>query len=240
MINTPSIILVQPQLGENIGMVARAMLNCHMTDLRIVNPRDGWPSEAANRASSGALDKGITVTVYETTADAIADCHWTLATTARPRDMIKEVYTATSAMTTAREKIAKAEHVGILFGAERTGLENEDIALASAIITIPLNPAFSSLNLAQAVLLVAYEFLIQGDDTPHQQLVTGKTDIAPIEDIENFTGRLIDEVAEKGFFTSTDMRPTMERNLRNLVTRHQWTTQEIQTLHGVLSALIRH
>lgn len=236
---SPAIILINPQLGENIGMVARAMLNCGFTDLRIVNPRDGWPSEAANRASSGALDKGVQVTVYETTEAAIADCHFTLATTARPRDMIKDVYTAKGAMAEAHNRIHQGQTVGILFGAERSGLQNEDIALASAIITIPLNPAFTSLNLAQAVLLVAYEFISQADTTADKQLVMGQTEPASAESITNFTTRMIKELETAGFFRSPDLKPTMERNLTNLFTRHNWTEQDISTLHGILSALVK-
>ncbi len=235
----PAIILINPQLGENIGMVARAMLNCGLTDLRIVNPRDGWPSESADRASSGALDKGVVVTTYHSTQDAIADCHFTLATTARPRDMIKDVYTAHGAMAETHTRINAGQSVGILFGGERAGLHNDDIALASAIITIPLNPDFTSLNLAQAVLLVAYEFMAQTDSTDRKKLVMGKTDRASVDTILQFTNRMIKELDTHDFFRSLDLRPTMERNLTNLFGRHDWTDQEISTLHGVLSALTK-
>lgn len=235
--NKPSVILVNPQLGENIGMVARAMLNCGLTDLRIVNPRDGWPSETAMRASSGALDSGVIVTLYKSTTNAIADLHYTYATTARPRDMIKDVFTPKAAMADAHTKIADGQNIGVLFGAERSGLENDDIAQASAIITIPLNPEFSSLNLSQAVLLIAYEFMTQGNNIPPaRQTITNKTNFANGDTINQFTTRLINEVSEKGFFKSDDMRPTMEKNLTNLIVRHQWTDQEISTLHGILSA----
>lgn len=227
-------------MGENIGMVARAMLNCGLIDLRIVNPRDGWPSERANAVSSGAFDNGVTPTIYDSTAEAVADLHFTLATTARPRGMIKDVYTAHGAMEQAHIKINEGQNVGILFGAERTGLENEDIALSNAIITIPLNPEFWSLNLAQAVLLVAYEFHTQGDDTPDHQIHTGKTEIADADTINKFTNRMIDTLSTNDFFKSDDHRPTMERSLTNLISRHSWTDQEIQTLHGVLSALIKN
>jgi tRNA/rRNA methyltransferase len=237
--NNPSIILINPQMGENIGMVARAMLNCGLTDLRIVNPRDGWPSEAAERASSRALDSGINVTVFNTTHDAIHDCHFTFATTARPRDMVKDVYTANSAMSSAHEKITDGQTVGILFGGERAGMDNDDIALSSAIITIPLNPNFTSLNLAQAVLLVAYEFMAQADATPPKQTDLGKTDIATAETVENFTARLIDELSDARFFRSDDLRPTTERNLRNLFTRLNLTDQDVQTFHGILSAFVK-
>jgi len=235
----PAIILVKPQLGENIGMVARAMLNCGLTDLRIVKPRDGWPSDHAIRASSGALEKGVNARIFETTAEAVKDLHFTFATTVRPRDMIKECYTATAAMEQAHTKIVQGQGVGVLFGAERTGLENEDIALASAIVTIPLNPNFSSLNLAQAVLLIAYEFMTQADKTPDKQLMTGKTDIANADTVEKFTGRLVNALSDNGFFKSQDMRPTVERNLTNLFARQTWTDQDIKTLQGVLSSFIR-
>jgi tRNA/rRNA methyltransferase len=239
MKNKPSIILVNPQLGENIGMVARAMLNCELTDLRIVNPRDGWPSDRANAASSGAFECGVIPTLYNSTAEAMADLHFTLATTARPRGMTKDVYTAKGAMKVAHDKINEDLNVGILFGAERTGLENEDIAMASAIITIPLNPEFWSLNLAQAVLLVAYEFHSQADTTKPHQIDKGKTGIAKAEDVRGFTDRLITALGEQDFFKSDDNRPTMERSLTNLFARREWTAQEIQTLHGILSAFVK-
>lgn len=237
MIKKPSIILVNPQLGENIGMVARAMLNCGLTDLRIVNPRDGWPSDRANAASSGAFESGVISTLYTSTTDALSDLHFTLATTARPRGMIKDVYTAQGAMKQAHAKISEGQNTGILFGAERTGLENEDIALANAIITIPLNPEFWSLNLAQAVLLVAYEFHIQSDTTPAHHVHKGKTEIAEGDTVQKFIDRLIQGLSTHDFFKSAEHRPTIERNLINLFSRRQWTDQEIQTLHGVLSAL---
>jgi len=239
MTQKPAIILVNPQLGENIGMVARAMLNCGLTDLRIVNPRDGWPSDRANAASSGAFEWGVVPTIYTSTVDAVSDLHFTLATTARPRGMIKDVYTAHSAMAAAHEKITKGQNVGILFGAERTGLENEDVALANAIITVPLNPDFSSLNLAQAVLLVSYEFMSQGDNTPALQTHTGKTDIAKADAVSNFVVRLLSSLSDADYFKSDDHRPTMERSLTNLISRHQWTEQEISTLHGIVSGLIK-
>ena len=226
-------------MGENIGMVARAMLNCGLTDLRIVNPRDGWPSDPAVRASSGALDNGVGVTVYNSTAEAIHDCHFTFATTARPRDMVKDVYTANGAMATAHTQIHNGQTIGILFGGERSGMTNEDIALASSIITIPLNPDFTSLNLAQAVLLVAYEFMIQADTTALKKMDLGKTDTATADTVHNFTSRLITELGDVGFFRSNDLRPTTERNLHNLFTRLNLTNQDIQTFHGIVSAFVK-
>lgn len=226
-------------MGENIGMVARAMLNCGLTDLRIVNPRDGWPSEQADRASSGALSQGVKVTIFHSTSEAIADCNYTFATTARPRDMVKDVFTATGAMAEARAKIESNQNIGVLFGGERAGMNNEDIALASSIITIPLNPDFTSLNLSQAVLLVAYEFMIQTDQTPQRKLDTGKTDIASGDTVDQFTTRLIETLDDHAFFRSRDLRPTTERNLRNMFARLNLTDQDIQTFHGIVSALKR-
>lgn len=237
--NQPSIILVNPQLGENIGMVARAMLNCGLTDLRIVNPRDGWPSDRANSASSGAFEYGVVPTLFNTTTDAVADLHFTYATTARPRVMVKDVYTPHAAMEKTHTQLNDGNKVGILFGAERTGLENIDIAMANAIITVPLNPDFSSLNLAQAVLLVAYEFMIHGDDTPDTQTHTGKTDLANRDMVMQFTDRLIQSLETKDFFKSAERRPTIERSLTNLFYRQNWTNQDVKTLHGILSAFIK-
>lgn len=234
----PAIVLITPQLGENIGMVARAMLNCGLTDLRIVRPRDGWPSEAANRASSGALEKGVSVQVYDSTAAAIADCHSIYATTARPRDMVKRVETASTAATQMQSDAREGQQAAILFGAERSGLENDDIALADAIITIPLNPDFTSLNLAQAVLLVTYEWRMAGLEQK-TEFVTGKTDIAARDDILTLVDRLHDALADKGFFRTEELKPTLTRNITNLFTRTQMTSQECQTFHGIISALIR-
>jgi tRNA/rRNA methyltransferase len=240
--NTPSpaIILVKPQLGENIGMVARAMLNCGLTDLRLVAPRDGWPNPAADAASSGALSKGVEVRVFETTQCALEGCALTLATTARPRDMIKHVYTPKAAITLARQEAAeKQSKVAILFGGERAGLENDDIALSDAIITAPLNPGFTSLNLAQAVLLIAYEWISQNDaQTPPMQFHIGETHIADKETSDHLIQRMIELLDERYFFRSPDMRPSIERSIINLMTRMQWTAQDINTFHGILSALI--
>lgn len=234
MTQNPAIILINPQLGENIGMCARAMFNCGLTDLRIVNPRDGWPSEKAVSSSAGALEKGVAARVYTSTADAIADCTYVLATTARPRDMVKDVFTAREAGTRLR-----AEGKGaVLFGAERTGLHNDDIALATGVVTIPLNPDFTSLNIAQAVLLVAYEWFTAGDTTAPAQLVSGDSDIASAKEIAELVGRLETEMDSGGFFRSPELRPTLVRNLQALFARTRMTSQEASTFHGIISALI--
>jgi len=215
------------------------MLNCGLTDLRIVNPRDGWPSDRANTASSGAFESGVVPTLYDTTIDAIKDLHFTLATTARPRGMIKDVYTPKGGIKKTIETTSEGQKVGILFGAERTGLENDDIAMVNGIITAPLNPDFSSLNLAQAVLMVSYEYMSQMDGTDDVITHTGKTDIASMETKNQFTDRFIGALADSDFFKSEEMRPTIERSLTNLISRHDWTEQEIQTLHGAISAFIK-
>jgi tRNA/rRNA methyltransferase len=230
----PAIILVNPQLGENIGMCARAMFNCGLTDLRIVNPRDGWPCEKAVAASAGALESGVTARVYTSTADAVAELTYIMATTARPRDMVKEVFTPRS----AAAKMRTETQCGILFGAERSGLVNEDIALANGVITIPLNPGFTSLNIAQAVLLVSYEWFAAGDTTAPSQLVTGASDIATHQEISELVSRMETEMDNGGFFRSPDLRPTLVRNLQALFARTRITSQETQTFHGIISALI--
>lgn len=235
----PAIILVDPQLGENIGMVARAMLNCGLTDLRIVRPRDGWPNTSAQAASSGALDKGVKVRVFETTGDAVADLHFTLATTARPRDMIKDVYTPQQAIESIHTSLTTENlQCGVLFGAERAGLQNEDIALSNGIITVPLNPEFTSLNLAQAVLLIGYEWTkISADQADTPVMHTGDTDIAPHQEVETLVKRLEGELDTHHFFRSEDMRPSTVRNLINLFSRMRLTSQEAKTFHGIISAL---
>jgi len=231
----PAIVLVNPQMGENIGMCARAMFNCGLTDLRIVNPRDGWPSSVAEAVAVGALGPdGVQARVYTSTADAIADCTLVLATTARPRDLVKDVYTPRAAATRLR---AEGTQTAVLFGAERTGLVNEDVALANGIITIPLNPVFTSLNIAQAVLLVAYEWYTAGDATAPVQLMTGNSDIANAQEIGALVGRLETEMDNGGFFRSPELRPTLMRNLESLFARTRMTGQEVNTFHGIVTAL---
>lgn len=155
----PAIVLVEPQLGENIGACARAMLNCGLTDMRLVNPRDGWPNPAAEAMAAGAIQVLETARVYPTTAEACADLTYVLATTARPRGVTKQALVPRAAAAQLRARIDADQPAGVLFGPERAGLVNEDVTLADAVITVPLNPGFSSLNLAQAVLLVGYEWL---------------------------------------------------------------------------------
>lgn len=231
----PVIILVNPQMGENIGAAARAMLNSGIDELRIVNPRDGWPNERADAMSSGALAKMPPVQVYNTTAEALADCHYTYATTARPRDMVKPVMTAKEAATDARTRESKGQKVAYLFGAERAGLDNEDVALSHAIITIPVNPDFSSLNLGQGVLLCAYEWFQAGH--VKSDVVDPDTLPAPHAELDNLYNRLEQELRAGHFFRTQEMQPTVMRNLKNMLGRTEMTSQEINTFHGIITAL---
>ena len=226
----PSIVLVVPQMGENIGSAARAMLNFGLTDLRIVNPRDGWPSDRAEAMSSGALSKMPPVQVFENTADAIADLHHVYATTARPRDMVKPVITPSEAAQDIKQR--GDQKTGILFGGERTGLHNDDVALANTIITIPANPDFTSINLGQAVLLVAYEWF-----QANTEQTDNKSFPAPMQDLNTMLNRLENDLEDKGFFRSPDMKPSTARNIRAMFTRSDLTEQEVRTMHGIISAL---
>lgn len=233
----PAVVLVAPQMGENIGAAARAMLNCGLDTLRLVNPRDGWPSEQAEAMSSGALERMPPVTVYDSTAAAIADCHFVLATTARPRDMVKPVFTPRAAAIELRGRAHQGQKTALLFGGERAGLDNDDVALAHGIITIPLNPAFSSLNLGQAVLLTAYEWFTSGDGTPALHTPSGDSAPATHEELHGLFDRMETELQESHFFRTEEQKPTMVRNLRNLLSRARMTEQEIRTFHGMISAL---
>jgi tRNA/rRNA methyltransferase len=233
----PAVILVEPQLGENIGVVARAMLNCGMTDLRLVRPRDGWPNEKARAAASGADRVIDAVRLYDTPAQAIAGFSRIFATTARPRYMIKPVMTPRAAAGELRAETAAGVACGLLFGRERNGLENDDIALADTVIQVPLNPAFSSLSLPQAVLLVAYEWFQAGDATPAEELVMGRTQPADKGAMLYFFERLEAALDVGGFFPVADKRPGMIRNIRNIFQRQRLTEQELRTLHGILTAL---
>lgn len=236
----PVIVLVAPQLGENIGMAARAMLNCGLTELRLVGPRDGWPNRHALAAAAGADSVVEAAQVFETTAEAVADFSMLYATTARPRGMVKPVVTPREAAREMRValKPGARQKVGVLFGAERMGLTNEDIVRADRIIQAPLNPAYASLNLAQAVLLVAWEYLAAGDDSPAVTLPTGDSLPADRRILEDFLDRLDDLLDEKRFYQPPEKRPRMRRNVRNIFTRAELTEQEVATLHGILSALL--
>jgi tRNA/rRNA methyltransferase len=232
----PAIILVEPQLGENIGTAARAMYNCGLTDLRLVRPRDGWPSKKAESAASGADPVLDQARLYDRVEDAIAALRHVYATTARDRYMVKRIVTPREGAAEIRALTAGGESCGILFGPERTGLLNEHIALADTVVSVPLNPAFSSLNLAQAVLIVGYEWFTAGDATAPAQLVTGHSRPATKDKLIRFFEHLEEELDRNGFMRDPEKRPSMVRNLRNLLQRAHCTEQELRTLHGVVTS----
>ncbi len=233
----PSVILVQPQMGENIGACARAMLNCGLTDLRLVRPRDGWPNEKARASASGADLVIDNVRLYDSTADAVADLEVVFATTVRTRDMIQRFVTPRVAAEEMRARYSAGQRVGVLFGPERTGLVNDDLTLAQTLITVPLNPSFASLNLAQAVLLIGYEWFQTGDLPPDRFVHFGATRPATKGELVNFFEHLERALDRTGFFTSPEKRPSMVRTLRNALERMEMTEQEVRTFHGVIAAL---
>jgi len=240
----PVVILVRPQLGENIGMCARAMLNCGVTELRIVKPRDGWPNPDAVAAASGAGILLENAKLFETTADAVADLEFVLATTARDRDMVKNVMRADEAGVEVHKlHTGRTTPIcGILFGPERSGLENDDVALADVILNIPLNPGFSSLNLAQAVLLTCYSWLSAQNPfsgTAFAPAPQPEDNEAPATkgDIENLMRQLENDLEQRRFFRSPEQKPTLLRNIRNFFFRAGITKQEVRTLHGIFSCL---
>ena len=228
--NKPVIILVGPQMGENIGQVARAMKNCSLEDLRIVNPRDGWPNERAIANSSGATDILDNAQLFETTAQAVSDLTRIYATTARARDMNKPVFTPQTL--SDRIHTEDGRH-GILFGPERTGLENDDVALCDGIVNVPLNPEFSSLNLAQAVLLISYQWY--QSTAMHRDLTPDNTnEIASKDALYNMFDHLNEELSRGTFFKNPDMKPAIMNNIRNMFTRAELSPQEVNTLHGMI------
>jgi TrmH family RNA methyltransferase len=237
--NAPVVILVRPQLADNIGAVARAMGNGGLFHLRLVAPRDGWPQERAWRNASGAdriLDE---LTVHETVADAVADLHHVFATCPRPRHIVKPVLTARGAAAELRAIGARDLKAGLLFGPERAGLDNDDMARADALIRYPLNPGFMSLNLAQAVMVMAYEWWMAADESMPRRLVTHETQVATKGELENFLTHLIRQLDDCGFLANLPKRPGMVRNLRHFFERGEVTEQELRTLHGVVTELAR-
>jgi tRNA/rRNA methyltransferase len=233
----PIIVLVEPQLGENIGTVARAMGNFGLSRLRLVRPRDGWPNPRARISASGADRILDNAQLFDRLTDAITDCNLVFATTARAHDQAKPVVSAEGAAQLMAGPIADGAKVAVLFGRERYGLENEEVGLADRIITFPVNPAFASLNLAQAVLVVAYEWfkLATGGSLPFA--MPQKSAPAPKEQLLAFFADLERELERVEFFRPAEKRETMVINLRNIFSRMQPTRQDIQTLHGVILAI---
>ncbi|MEQ8195292.1 MAG: RNA methyltransferase [Rhodospirillales bacterium] len=237
----PVIVLVEPQLGENIGMVARAMLNCGLNDLRLVRPRDPWPNRHAEAASSGALSVIDGARLFETTAEAIADLQAVYASTARSRDMTKDVFTPRAAAADMLKRHHGGSRFGVLFGKEAKGLHNDDIALADAIVQVPLNPAFSSLNIAQAVFVIAYEWFQGTHDVPaHELTVPRDTRPADKQELVYLFEHLERELDACGFLRVKEKRPIMVRNIRNIFQRAALTEQEVRTLRGIITGLVSH
>jgi tRNA/rRNA methyltransferase len=246
----PIVILSHPQIGENIGMAARAMANFGLNELRLINPYEPWPNKKALSTSSGAHWILDGATLHADMASATADARFVYATTARPRDMIKEVVTPEQAGHDMRARVARGEKVAILFGRERFGLSNDEISMADVIVTAPVNPAFASINIAQAVLLIGYEWYrgqaeTLGQQTPQLDALTGPGLVAPDtrpatkDELYGFLDHLERELDQSGFFKTEEKKPAALRNIRNLFGRAQLTEQEIKTLRGIVSSLTR-
>ncbi len=235
--NSPVVILVRPQLADNIGAVARAMGNGGLFHLRLVAPRDGWPQPAAWRNASGAQRVLEALTLHDTVADAVADLHHVFATCPRPRHIVKPVLTARGAAAELREICMRGLRCGLLFGPERAGLDNDDMAQADALVRYPMNPAFTSLNLAQAVMVMAYEWWQTTDETPVRELMTNETKVASKGKLDGFMTHLIDQLDACGFLRNAPKRPGMVRNIRHLFQRGEVTEQELRTLHGIVAEL---
>jgi tRNA/rRNA methyltransferase len=229
----PIIVLVRPQLGENIGKAARAMLNFGLTELRLVEPRDGWPSPAAGRAASGADEVLAGAQVYPNVAAAVADCAHVFATTVRKRGVTKPVLTPEEA---AREVIANHGRSAILFGPERSGLETEEVALANAIVTVPINPEFGSLNLAQAVILLTYEWS-RGSGLAQPPVKPGE-EPATHGEVDGLIGQLDDALLAKGYFHPPSRTQATRNTIRTIFTKTGWSSREVKAVRGILRALV--
>jgi tRNA/rRNA methyltransferase len=247
----PAIILVNPQLGENIGFAARAMANFGLTDLRLVEPRDGWPNEKAHAAAAGAAYVVEQARIYPSVEQAIAELAYVLASTARPREMVKTVLSPETAARQLKERSELVEPTGVLFGPERSGLDNDVIALADAILTAPVNPEFASLSLPQAVLLFGYEWLKSANAAPSLGRVTefdgplaegiAFTDTRPAtrEELFGLFQHLEDELDRTGFLYPLEKRASMVRNIRNMFHRMGASEQDVRTWRGIVAALSR-
>jgi tRNA/rRNA methyltransferase len=228
----PVIVLVRPQLGQNIGKAARAMLNFGLTELRLVSPRDGWPNPDAGPAASGADAVLDSATVFETTAEAIADCSLVYASTVRRRDLVIPVI---EPQAMAQEIRSSGGRSAILFGPERSGLATEDVALANRIVTVPINPEFGSLNLAQAVIILAYEWSRGAQlSKPTAKEMEPPASMA---ELEGLIGQLEGSLEQAGYFFPPDRVQATKTTLRTILTKPQWSSREIQALRGVIRAL---
>jgi tRNA/rRNA methyltransferase len=239
----PAVILVRPQLALNIGMCARAMANFGLSDFRLVSPREGWPrtgalKKGANAAAAGAVHLLEAAKLYDTVEEAIADLNFVWATTARERGQAKRVLTPADAMPETAARLALGEKHGVMFGPERTGMSNDEIALADAIITFPVNPAYASLNLAQSVLLVGYEWLRASSDAKAPFQEQERWPAAPREMLTSFFDYIETEAERAGFFRPVSKMPVMRRNLRNIFHKMRLSEQDVRTLRGLLVRLV--
>ncbi|MEJ6401835.1 RNA methyltransferase [Yoonia sp. 2307UL14-13] len=234
----PAFVLIRPQMGENIGAAARAMWNFGLDRMRVVAPRDGWPNQKAVAMASGAGRLLDEAQLYDDTAGAIGDCDFVYATTARPRDLTKPVFTPEAAMEDARQRIAAGGKVAVLFGPERAGMENDDIARANAIISVPVNPDFPSLNLAQCVLLTGYEW--RRSTVPTRPVTDGGVS-EPAEqlEIDKLAQHYEERLETAGFFFPDHKAANMKLNMRNLWSRMPLTRADVQMLHGIMRQMVR-
>ena len=239
MNNNPCVILVSPQLAENIGMAARAMKNCCLTELRIVNPREDHLSPKAISASSNAEDILQNAKIYSSTSEAVADLQYVLATTARHRDQTKQVFNADFAAKETALKVASNIKCGFMFGPERTGLLNEDVCLADALIRVPLNPKHCSLNLSQAVLLIGYEFYKTQIDSVPSEFVTNHTTVADKQKVLLFCHHIENMLSDFANYKDEQKKEKLIINLRNIFTRSSMTEQELNTLYGIVNYLAK-
>lgn len=234
----PAIVLVEPQLGENIGMVARAMANFGLVELRLVNPRDGWPNEKARAAASRADHVIDAVTVFPDLPSAIADLSFVFATTARERDGFKPVRSPVEAGRALRARAVEGQRTGILFGRERFGLANEEVGMADEIVTFPVEKSFASLNIAQAVLLMSYEWMKSGLVSETDTAFAGPTTVpATKEQLHGLLAHLEQALDVRGYFRPAAKKPKMVDNLRAVLTRQAFTEAEIKVLRGVVASL---
>ena len=235
----PAIVLVRPQMGENIGAAARAMWNFGLDHMRIVAPRDGWPNPAAVAMASGAGRLLDEAKLCVDLPDAVGDCDFVFATTARGRDLTKPVFSPQAAMQETAGRIAAGQRVAVLFGPERAGLENDDIARANAIISVPVNPTFASLNLAQCVLLLGYEWMRNTAEVTAQTVELAGTDWAKGQDIEALAAHYEERLETAGFFFPDHKVASMKINLRNMWSRLPLTRADVQMLHGMMRQMVR-
>lgn len=247
---SPAIVLVAPQLGENIGFAARAMGNFGLRDLRLVSPRDGWPNEKARAAAAVAEPIVADARVFETLEEALFDCNFVIATTARPREMVKPVFSPETAAFSLRTRALSDQRCAVMFGGERNGLDNDSIALADAILTAPVDPNCASLSLPQAVLLFSYEWMkssepevlgrITAFDGPAREgLATPGTSPATRAALFGLFGHMEEALDNAGFLRPLEKRPTMVRSIRNMLHRMECTDQDVRTWRGIVSALTR-